>query len=222
MRLILLGPPGAGKGTQAKVLTSKFGIPHISTGDMLREAVSSTTPVGLKAKSYMDKGELVPDEVVIEIVKLRLQKPDIKNGFILDGFPRTLVQAKNLDATLQKMGQDIDLVIYFETSAEVSIRRLSGRRVCRLCSANYHTVNMPPKKQGVCDKCGGDLFQRDDDKEETVRNRLTVYEQKTKNLLDYYKNKSKLRTVSGDKEVDEVFQQLVKIFQVDNLVKKAL
>lgn len=222
MRLILLGPPGAGKGTQAKVLTSRFGIPHISTGDMLREAVSSKTPVGLKAKSYMDKGELVPDEVVIEIVKLRLQKSDIKKGFILDGFPRTLAQAKNLDATLQKMGQDIDLVIYFETSAGVSIRRLGGRRVCRLCGANYHTVNMPPKKQGVCDKCGGDLFQRDDDKEETVRNRLTVYEQKTKNLLDYYKNKSNLRTVSGDKEVDEVFQQLVKIFQVDNLVKKAL
>ncbi len=222
MRLILLGPPGAGKGTQAKVLTSRFGIPHISTGDMLREAVSSKTPVGLKAKSYMDKGELVPDEVVIEIVKLRLQKSDIKKGFILDGFPRTLAQAKNLDATLQKMGQDIDLVIYFETSAEVSIRRLGGRRVCRLCGANYHTVNMPPKKQGVCDKCGGDLFQRDDDKEETVRNRLTVYEQKTKNLLDYYKNKSNLRTVSGDKEVDEVFHQLVKIFHVDNLVKKAL
>lgn len=220
MKLILLGPPGAGKGTQANVLSAKFNIPHISTGDILREAVKAQTPVGLKAKAFMDKGDLVPDEVVIEIVKERLKEPDTKNGFILDGFPRTLAQAKSLDKTFEEMGLDIDMVIYFETSPEVSIRRLGGRRVCHECRANYHIVNMPSKKEDTCDKCGGHLFQRDDDKEETVRNRLSVYEQKTKELIDHYRNKGNLQTVNGDDEVDLVFDELFKIFQESNLLKK--
>jgi len=219
MKLILLGPPGAGKGTQANVLSAKINIPHVSTGDILREAVKAQTPVGLKAKSFMDKGDLVPDDVVIEIVKERLKEPDTKDGFILDGFPRTLTQAKNLDKTFEEMGLNVDMVIYFETSPEVSIRRLGGRRVCHDCGANYHVVNMPPKKENSCDKCGGRLFQRDDDKEETVRNRLSVYEQKTKDLIDHYRNRGKLQTVNGDHEVDLVFDELFKIFQDENLLK---
>ena len=220
MKLILLGPPGAGKGTQANVLSAKFKIPHISTGDILREAVKAQTPVGLKAKSFMDKGDLVPDDVVIEIVKERLKEPDTKNGFILDGFPRTLAQAKSLDKTFEEMGLDVDMVIYFKTSDEVSVRRLGGRRVCHDCGANYHVVNMPPKEKNICDKCGGKLFQRDDDKEETVRTRLSVYEQKTKDLIDYYRSKGKLQAVNGDHEVDPVFNELLRIFQDKNLLKK--
>ncbi len=217
MKLVLLGPPGAGKGTQSVVLCKKYVIPHISTGDMLRESIKTGQSLGLKAKSYMDKGELVPDEVVTGIVVDRLARPDAKKGFILDGFPRTLKQAEDLDVALTNIGSGIDLVIYFATSSDVAIARLSGRRVCKKCGFNYHVKNIPPKKEGVCDKCGGELFQRLDDKEETVRNRLKVYEAQTKPLIDYYMKKGILKKVSGDMDVDELFKALSKIFSDSKL-----
>ena len=212
MKLVLLGPPGAGKGTQSAVLSKKYNIPHISTGDILRESVKSGQELGLKAKSFMDKGELVPDDVVIGIVVERLKLADTKKGFILDGFPRTLKQAENLDASLKKIGSGIDMVVYFQTSPAVAIERLTGRRVCKNCGFNYHIKNIPPKKDGICDKCGGTLFQRPDDNEATVRNRLKVYEEQTKPLVDYYAKKGILKKVSGDLGVDELFKVLSKIF----------
>lgn len=211
MKLILLGPPGAGKGTQSVVLSRELKIPHISTGDILREAVKDKLPLGLKAKSYMDKGDLVPDEVVTGIVVERLKKPDTRGGYILDGFPRTIKQATDLDAALAKSG-GVDMVIFFETSEKVAITRLTGRRVCRKCGAIYHMTNMPPKKDGICDKCASELVQRPDDKEETVKNRLKVYEAQTKPLIDYYSRKSILKKVSGDLGVDELFKVLSKMF----------
>ena len=209
----MLGPPGAGKGTQGEVLSKKYGIRHISTGDILREAVKNAVVLGMKAKAYMEKGELVPDEIVTGIVIETLKKPDVINGFILDGFPRTLKQALDLDDN----GVKIDLVLYFETSTKVAIERLSGRRVCKTCGFNYHVKNIPPKKEGLCDKCGGVLFQRPDDKEETVRNRLKVYEAQTKPLIDYYVNKGVLKKVSGDLNVDELFKVLSNIFVGEKL-----
>lgn len=217
MRLILLGPPGAGKGTQAGVLSKEYKIQHISTGDMLREAVNKNSSVGEKAKSYMVKGELVPDEVVIEIVKERLAGEDTKKGFILDGFPRTKAQAESLDKALKAAGLPIGMVIYFATSDKVSIERLSGRRVCKACGANFHIKNIPPKKDGICDFCGVALMQREDDKEATVRNRLEVYKKQTQELIDYYKNKGLLRTVSGDMNVNEVFAVLTRLFKQEAL-----
>lgn len=213
MKLILLGPPGAGKGTQSVVLARRYNLPHISTGDILRESVKTGQPLGLKAKKYMDTGELVPDEIVTGIVAERLKKHDTKNGYILDGFPRTLMQAKDLDKALENMASGIDIVLYFETSTGVSIERLTGRRVCRSCGFNYHVKNIPPKKEGICDKCGGQLFQRPDDNEDTVRNRLKVYEDQTKPLIDYYSNQGILKRVSGDMDVDELFKVLSKIFE---------
>lgn len=212
MKLILLGPPGAGKGTQSVVLAKKYALPHISTGDILREAVKTGQPLGLKAKEYMDKGGLVPDEIVTGIVAERLKNPDTKKGYILDGFPRTLKQAEDLDAALKKISSGIDMVIYFATSPDVSIERLTGRRVCKACGHNYHIKNIPPKKEGVCDKCGAQLFQRPDDNEATVRNRLKVYEDQTKPLIDYYRKQGILKSVSGDMGVDELFNVLSKIF----------
>ncbi|MCM8790118.1 MAG: adenylate kinase [Candidatus Omnitrophica bacterium] len=212
MRLVLLGPPGAGKGTQSVVLANKYGLPHISTGDILREAVREGLPLGLEAKAYMDRGELVPDKVVTGIVAERLKKPDTRPGFILDGFPRTLKQAEELDKALKAMSSGIDIVLYFATSPEVAIERLTGRRVCKSCGFNYHVKNMPPKKEGVCDRCGGELFQRPDDTEATVRNRLKVYEDQTKPLIDYYMKQGILKRVSGDMGVDELFKVLSKIF----------
>lgn len=218
MRLVLLGPPGAGKGTQAKVLSQTYAIPHISTGDILREAVKNNAPVGKKAKAYMDKGELVPDDVVNQIVVERIGEDDAARGFILDGFPRTRVQAQRLDESLGELGIALDLVLYFETSNRVAIARLSGRRVCRKCGANFHITNIPPKVNGVCDHCGGELYQRPDDSEETVKNRLVVYEQQTKELVEYYRGKGLLRTVSGDLDVQEVFVILSKMFKDEGLV----
>lgn len=212
MKLVLLGPPGAGKGTQSVVLAKKYGIPHISTGDILRESVKSGQPLGLKAKGYMDKGELVPDEIVTGIVAERLKQGDTRKGYILDGFPRTLKQAEVLDEELKKVSAVVDMVVYFATSPAVAIERLSGRRVCKACGFNYHIKNIPPKKEGVCDKCGGSLFQRPDDKEETVRNRLKVYEDQTRPLIDFYVSKGLLKRVSGDMGVDELFKVLSKIF----------
>jgi len=212
VKLVLLGPPGAGKGTQSVVLAKTYNIPHISTGDILRESVKSAQPLGLKAKSFMDKGELVPDEIVTGIVVERLKNDDTKKGYILDGFPRTLKQAEELDLALNKAASTIDMVIYFATSPAVAIERLSGRRVCKSCGFNYHIKNIPPKKEGVCDKCGGTLFQRPDDTEATVRNRLKVYEDQTKPLIDFYIKKGSLKRVSGDMGVDELFKVLSKIF----------
>lgn len=215
MRLVLLGPPGAGKGTQAKVLSQGYHIPHISTGDILREAVKAKTLVGMRAKEFMDKGGLVPDEVVIEIVAERVARPDCKEGFILDGFPRTGAQAKALDSTLTRLKCPIDLVLYFKTSVEMIIQRLSGRRVCRNCAATYHIRNIPSKVAGKCDLCGGELYQRDDDKEETIRNRIKVYENTVPQIIDYYEAKGILRTVSGDMDVDEANAYLKKLFLKD-------
>jgi len=218
LKIILLGPPGAGKGTQSVVLAREYGIPHISTGDMLRESIKAALPLGLKAKAYMDKGELVPDEVVIGLVADRIKKPDAARGFILDGFPRTVKQAVGLDEALAQLSYSLDMVIYFDTSAEVAIERLSGRRVCKTCGFNYHLKNIPPKKAGICDKCGGTLFQRPDDKEDTVKNRLKVYEDQTKPLVDYYMKKGILKKVSGDLGVDHLFEVLSKVFVAAKLV----
>ncbi|MDP3804027.1 MAG: adenylate kinase [Candidatus Omnitrophota bacterium] len=198
-------------------LCREYKIPHISTGDILRGSVKDRAPLGLKAKSYMDKGELVPDEIVTGIVAERLRAPDTKNGYILDGFPRTLKQAEDLDAALKKMASGIDMVVYFETSAKVAIERLSGRRVCKACGFNYHVKNIPPKIEGVCDKCGGPLIQRPDDKEETVINRLKVYEDRTKPLVDFYAKMGILKKVSGDLGVEDLFKVLSKLFAGANI-----
>lgn len=218
MNIVLLGPPGAGKGTQSVVLSKKYNIPHISTGDMLRESIKNGLPLGLKAKSYMDKGELVPDEVVTGIVIDRVGKSDAANGFLLDGFPRTLKQAENLDAELKKIAAKIDLAVYFETPDNVAIERLSGRRVCKGCGANYHVKNIPPKKDGICDKCGSALFQRPDDSEATVKNRLKVYAEQTAPLIEYYSKKNILRKVQGSLEVEDLLKVLSKIFSDEHLV----
>ena len=212
MRLILLGPPGAGKGTQSVELSKRYDVPHISTGDILRESVKAGLPLGLKTKSYMDKGELVPDEVVIGIVADRLKNPDTKKGFILDGFPRTVKQAIGLDEALKNINSGIDMVIYFQTSEKVAIERLTGRRVCKACGFNYHIKNMKPKKDGICDKCGGALYQRPDDNEATVLNRLKVYEEQTAPLVDYYAKSGCLKKVSGDLGVKDLFKVLSQMF----------
>ncbi|OGX43717.1 MAG: adenylate kinase [Omnitrophica WOR_2 bacterium RIFCSPLOWO2_12_FULL_51_24] len=217
MRLVLLGPPGAGKGTQAKVLSKEYNIPHISTGDILRETVKAKTPIGLKAKVFMDKGELVPDDVVIEMVAQRVAKPDCEKGFMLDGFPRTAAQAEALDATLTRLNRPIDMVLFFKTSVGTIVQRLSGRRVCRNCAENYHVKNIPPKVDGKCDKCGSELYQRDDDKEETVLYRIKVYDKTVPEIVNYYENKGALRTICGDFDVDEAHDYLSKLFVKEGL-----
>ncbi|MDP3791083.1 MAG: adenylate kinase [Candidatus Omnitrophota bacterium] len=212
MKIVLLGAPGAGKGTQGVVLSRNYKIAHISTGDILREAVKLGTALGKKAKSYMDKGELVPDEVVTGIVVQRLAKEDTKKGFILDGFPRTLNQAQDLDKELNKISSGIDMVLYFDIPEAIAIERLTGRRVCRKCGANYHVKNIPTKKEGICDKCGGEIYQRQDDTIDTVKNRLKVYEGQTRPLVDYYTKKDILKKVSGALDVNELFKELSRIF----------
>lgn len=213
MNLILLGGPGAGKGTQAKKLIDKYQIPQISTGDILRAAVKEGTPLGKKAKEYMDAGKLVPDEVVIGIVEERLKQPDCKKGFILDGFPRTVAQAEALDQALKKMGTALDHVISIEVDEEELVTRLTGRRTCKNpnCGMMYHIKFNPPKKEGVCDKCGSELYQRDDDNETTVRSRLATYNQATKPLIDYYRNKGLLRPIQGVGSIDDIFNKIVAI-----------
>ena len=211
MRLVLLGPPGAGKGTHAQVLSKQWNIPHISTGDMLREALRAATTLGLRAKEYMEKGALVPDEVVIGIVGDRLKKSDARQGFVLDGFPRTKEQAESLDVMLNELKIPLDVAIYFKTSLSVIIRRLSGRRICSKCGRTYHLVNFKPQVQGICDDCRGELMQRPDDREEAIENRLKVYEKQTAPLIEYYKKKKILTEVSGDLEIDAlstVFENL--------------
>jgi len=212
MNIVLLGPPGAGKGTQAKVLCEKFGFLHVSTGDMLREAVKNGTKVGEEAKLYMQRGELVPDKIVTAIVSERISGLKKDAGFLLDGFPRNESQANELDHALNKIGKKLDMVLYLKTSPDVSIARLSGRRVCLRCGANFHVRNLPPKKEGICDYCGGGLVHRSDDKEETVKKRLMVYENETKSLIDYYGKKGTLRKVSGDLDVRELYGEIKNLF----------
>ncbi len=205
MRIILLGGPGAGKGTQAQKLSEKYGALHIATGDILRQAVKDETEMGLMAKSYMDKGQLVPDDVVIGIIEDRLAQPDVKAGIVFDGFPRTVPQAEALGKLIVRLDMPLDAVVNINTSAEVVVQRLSGRRTCRDCQAVYHVTYSAPKKAGICDNCGGELYQRDDDKEETIRKRLQVYEEQTAPLLDYYRGSGKLVEVSGDNAIEEVY-----------------
>jgi adenylate kinase len=210
MDLILLGPPGSGKGTQAQKIGEQYHIPQISTGDILRGAVKEQTPLGVEAQGYMDQGRLVPDEVVVGIVRERLMASDCDGGFILDGFPRTLPQAEALDVTLGEMKREIDHVISIAVANEELLRRLTGRRTCRTCGAMFHLMFNPPKKDSICDKCGGELYQRDDDQEATIRARLQVYEEQTAPLIAYYRNKGLLRTIDGVGEIEEIFRAIVK------------
>ncbi len=211
MRLILLGPPGAGKGTQAKLLAEKFNIQQISTGDILRQAVKNKTKMGLKAKSYMDQGKLVPDNVVIGIIKDRLDNADCSKGFILDGFPRTIQQAESLSQALKQMEIDIDYLIDIEIDFNYLIQRLTGRWTCRECGEGYHKMSNPPKKKGVCDKCDGELYQRDDDKEETIQKRFEVYRKETEPLKDYYQKNGKLNAIKGDGGIQEIFSRITNL-----------
>ena len=213
MNLILLGPPGAGKGTQAKMIVEKYGIPQIATGDILREAVAKGTELGRKAKEYMDRGELVPDEVVIGIVKERLSQPDCEKGFILDGFPRTVRQAEALDEMLDEMGRKLDAVISIEVPEEEIVKRIVYRRICKQCGAVYNLIYNPPKVNGKCDKCGGELYQRDDDKEDVVRERYRVYKEQTEPLKEYYRKTGILYEVDGTKSIEEVFDEIDSILQ---------
>lgn len=208
MNLVLMGLPGAGKGTQADKIVEKYGIPHISTGDMFRAAMSEGTELGLKAKSYMDKGELVPDEVTIGIVRERLSKTDCNEGFLLDGFPRTVPQADALEDILTELGRKIDYVINIEVDQDILMERLTGRRICKSCGATYHLVFNPPAVPGVCDRCDGELYQRPDDNEETVQNRLQVNVKQTQPLLDFYKEKGYLRNINGQQHIDQVFSDI--------------
>ncbi|MDO4772388.1 MAG: adenylate kinase [Bacillota bacterium] len=213
MRIVLLGAPGAGKGTQAARINKKFGVAHISTGDILRANVKDETPLGLEAKGYMDRGELVPDELVIKLVEDRLGKDDLKSGFMLDGFPRTVEQAERLDAILDNLAYKIDAVINIDVDKGLLVDRISGRRVCKDCKEGYHIQNQKPKQDGVCDVCGGELIQRKDDTKETVENRIQVYESQTAPLIDYYGKKGIRKDIDGSKEFDEVFQQIVAVLE---------
>ncbi|TMQ26042.1 MAG: adenylate kinase [Candidatus Rokuibacteriota bacterium] len=204
MRVIFLGPPGAGKGTQARELSREWGVPQIATGEMLREAVAAGTPLGREAKRVMDSGGLVPDDVMIGLIAERLRQPDAARGFILDGFPRTIAQAEALDRLLKDLGHSLDAVLYFQVSEPELLRRLTGRRLCRRCQTAYHLVSAPPRRPGVCDRCGGELYQRPDDSEETVRRRLEVYSRQTAPLLDYYGGRSLLSTIDGEGSVEAI------------------
>ena len=209
MNLILLGPPGAGKGTQAQMIVDRYHIPQVSTGDILRAAVKGKTPLGAKAKEFMDQGKLVPDELVIGIIEERLKASDCGPGFILDGFPRTIAQAEALQPILAKMGKSVDHVINIEVEDEELVRRLTGRRTCKNCGAMFHLIFYPPKKEGRCDRCGGSLYQRDDDKEETIRTRLKEYQRQTAPLIQYYQEKKKLRSILGVGEQNQIFKRIV-------------
>lgn len=211
MKIIMLGAPGAGKGTQAKKIAEKYKIPHISTGDIFRANIKNGTELGNKAKTYMDQGLLVPDELVVDLVVDRVKQDDCVNGYVLDGFPRTIPQAEALDAALNAIGETIDYAINVEVPDENIIRRMSGRRACVGCGATYHLVHIPPKTEGICDTCGNELILRDDDKPETVEKRLNVYHDQTQPLIDYYTNKNVLVEVDGTVDMAEVFAAIVKI-----------
>lgn len=211
MKIIMLGAPGAGKGTQAKKIAEKYSIPHISTGDIFRANIKEGTELGKKAKTYMDKGELVPDELVVDLVVDRLAKDDAVKGYVLDGFPRTIPQAEALDAALAKRNEKVDFAIDVNVPDENIVKRMSGRRACVGCGATYHIVNVPPKKEGICDTCGGELILRDDDKPETVLNRLSVYHEQTQPLIDYYTKEGILKTVDGTVPMMDVFSAITAI-----------
>ena len=211
MKLLIMGRPGAGKGTQAANIKEYYKIPHISTGDMFRAAMKNETKLGLEAKKYMEKGLLVPDEVTIGIVEERLLEDDCKNGFLLDGFPRTIAQAEALDAFLAKNGVKLDAVLDVNVPAEILVRRMVGRRVCKTCGATFHVEFNAPKVEGICDNCGAKLIQRPDDTEETAVNRLAVYDENTAPLLDFYAKKNLLKTVNGDQPLDKVFEDIKEV-----------
>ena len=211
MKIIMLGAPGAGKGTQAKMIAEKYGIPHISTGDIFRYNIKNGTELGKEAKKYMDQGLLVPDELTVKILLDRVAKDDCKNGYVLDGFPRTIPQAEVLEEALTKLGDRIDYAINVEVPDENIVKRMGGRRACVNCGATYHIENVPPKKEGICDNCGSELILRDDDKPETVKNRLSVYHKQTQPLIDFYNGKGVLRTVDGTVDMKDVFNAIVAI-----------
>ena len=211
MKIIMLGAPGAGKGTQAKKIADKYQIPHISTGDIFRANIKNGTELGMKAKTYMDQGLLVPDELVVDLVVDRLAQDDCVNGCVLDGFPRTIPQAECLDAALAAKGEAIDYAVDVDVPDENIINRMSGRRACVACGATYHIVHIPTKVEGVCDRCGESLILRDDDKPETVKKRLDVYHAQTQPLIDYYTSKNVLKTVDGTQDMEAVFQAIVDI-----------
>lgn len=211
MKIIMLGAPGAGKGTQAKMIAEKYGIPHISTGDIFRANIKNGTELGKKAKSYMDQGQLVPDELTLGLIMDRFKEDDCKNGYVLDGFPRTIPQAEALDAALKANGEKIDFAIDVDVPDENIVKRMGGRRACVNCGATYHIVYSPTKVEGKCDKCGEDLIVRDDDKPETVLSRLEVYHNQTQPLIDYYNEQGVLKTVDGTVDMKDVFDAIIKI-----------
>lgn len=211
MKIIMLGAPGAGKGTQAKQIADKYSIPHISTGDIFRANIKNGTELGKKAKQYMDQGALVPDELTCDLVMDRIQQDDCKNGFVLDGFPRTIPQAEALDAALGKINEKMDYAIDVDVSDENIVNRMSGRRACLNCGATYHLISIPPKVEGICDRCGSEIVLREDDKPETVQKRLKVYHEQTQPLIEYYSGKGVLKEVDGTQPMDDVFAAIVKI-----------
>ena len=213
MTIILLGPPGAGKGTQSRRLSENLKIPQISTGDLLRAERARKSPLGLKADSYMTSGKLVPDDLVIEMIRIRMKENDCREGYVLDGFPRTVTQAEALDKSLQANGTRIDRVIDLEVDSEELVKRLSGRRQCGKCGENYHVVFHPSQKSGRCDRCDGELFQRDDDREEVIRNRLQVYEKQTAPLVEHYRDKGILKSVKGRGSIDDIFREIMKVIE---------
>ena len=211
MKIIMLGAPGAGKGTQAKMIAEKYGLPHISTGDIFRANIKNGTELGKEAKEYMDKGLLVPDELTVRLLLDRVAQDDCKNGYVLDGFPRTIPQAEVLDEKLSELGEKVDYAINVDVPDENIVNRMSGRRTCLSCGATYHIVSIPPKKEGICDVCGSELVLRDDDRPETVQNRLKVYHEQTQPLIDFYEKKGVLRSVDGTLPMEEVFTAITKI-----------
>jgi adenylate kinase len=215
--VVLLGAPGAGKGTQADIISRGLGLTHVASGDLFRQAVERKTQLGLLAKSYMDKGELVPDEITIRMILERIEQPDCASGCLLDGFPRTLSQAEALDKALSEKGKSVNKVVYIEVPSEELVRRLSGRWLCRICQTPYHVINSPPRTPGKCDKCGGELYQRSDDKEETVRQRLNVFLVQTLPILEYYRSQGKLVSVNGDRKIEEVTKEILSALEEANL-----
>lgn len=213
MRLVILGPPGAGKGTQAIQLAERYDVPHISTGDILRQAVKEESELGAEANSYIVAGELVPDDLMLGLIKMRLMGVEGRKGFILDGFPRTVVQAEGLDGLLSSFDEKLDAVISIEVDSKVLVRRLSSRRICPCCGRNYNLLSSPPQRPGRCDLCGAKLIQREDDREQTIINRLEVYTEQTAPLKEFYKNKGLLKQIDGQVSVEEVFQRIIKTLQ---------